>query len=87
MTQRSPSAAEAVYPHLRNQVSEPREQRTSNSVAARIYPALAPKPPTPSDPRRRLSITIPPYARALRQRMVVAPGQPCRDSRALQTSP
>jgi hypothetical protein len=41
MTQRNPSAAEALYPHLRSQVSEPRQQqRTSNSVAAAMYPAL-----------------------------------------------
>jgi hypothetical protein len=47
------TAAAALYPHLRSQVSEPRQQRrTGNSVAAAMWPSLLPKPPQPANPLR-----------------------------------
>jgi hypothetical protein len=45
---REPSAAEALYPHLRSQMPKRSPQRpTSNSVSAALYPNL-PQPPPPA---------------------------------------
>jgi hypothetical protein len=47
------TAAAALYPHLRSQVSEPRQQpRTGNPIAQAMWPSLAPKPLQPSNPYR-----------------------------------
>jgi hypothetical protein len=48
---REPSAADALYPHLRSQLPErPAQQQKQPSLAASMYPALAPPPPI--DPYR-----------------------------------
>jgi hypothetical protein len=53
---REPSASEALWPNLRKQVPErPAQQRTNNSLAAEIWPELAPKPKArPNRDRERL---------------------------------
>jgi hypothetical protein len=50
MTQREPSAAAAIYPHLRRaEVSTPEEPRRNTSpLAAAMYPNHVPKPPPPA---------------------------------------
>jgi hypothetical protein len=49
---REPSAADALYPHLRSQLPErPTQQRPSDiSTAHAMFPKLVPKPKPPSDP-------------------------------------
>jgi hypothetical protein len=45
-----PSAAKSLYPHLPSDKSEQRWQPRNESVAAAMYPSLAPpKPPTPDE--------------------------------------
>jgi hypothetical protein len=66
MTQRDSSAAKALYPHLRNQVPEPKEQRSSNPSPAALWPALAPKPTPKSDSHRDALLR---NLRALRERL------------------
>jgi hypothetical protein len=44
------SVAEALYPHLRSQVPEPKQRlRTSNPIAQAMWPSLAPPKPQPRD--------------------------------------
>jgi hypothetical protein len=52
---REPSAAEALYGHLRSQLPERPLQRPSDvSIANAMFPKLAPKPPPlPDDPYLR----------------------------------
>jgi len=48
MTERPTSAAASIYPHLKVGTPEPVQRPQRNeSVAAALYPALAPQPPQP----------------------------------------
>jgi hypothetical protein len=47
---REPSAAEAIYGHLRSQLPErPTQRSSSNSLAASMYPAHVKPRPIPED--------------------------------------
>ena len=55
MAQREPSAAQALYGHLKSGAPEIIERRQQpSSVAAAMFPSLVPKPPPPA-PRPRMS--------------------------------
>jgi hypothetical protein len=51
MSNRSEMAS-AMYPHLADRSTPHERPRQRNSLAERIYPGLAPKPPPPSNPWR-----------------------------------
>jgi hypothetical protein len=60
MTQRDPSAAAALYPHLKRQVPEPRQQqRTGTSLAVSMFPNL----PSSAPPKPQPSVILPPLGR------------------------
>jgi hypothetical protein len=53
MTDRPPSAAAALYPHLQS-AARPLQQQTNKPIAYTMYPKLGPKPPPlPEDPYLR----------------------------------
>jgi hypothetical protein len=49
MPDREPSAASALYPHLRS-AERPTQRPSSVSIADAMFPNLAPKPKPPTDP-------------------------------------
>jgi hypothetical protein len=52
MTDRPPSAAEAIYGHLKSQ-ERPAQRPSNKSIADAMYPAHVPKPKPPADPYDR----------------------------------
>jgi hypothetical protein len=52
MTDRPPSAAASIYPHLKS-VERPIQRPSTVSVADAMFPKLAAKPPPPIDPYER----------------------------------
>jgi hypothetical protein len=49
---REPSAAQALYGHLKSGAREPVERRQGGSIADAMYPSLVPKPKAaPNSPR------------------------------------
>jgi hypothetical protein len=47
MTQREPSAAQALFPHLPHDAGQPVQRQQPASVAAAMFPNLTPPPPKP----------------------------------------
>jgi hypothetical protein len=53
MSDRSPSAAASIYPHLPHDKGPVQPQRQQPRLADALYPSLVPKPVLPSDPFER----------------------------------
>jgi hypothetical protein len=53
MTDRPPSAAAALYPHLPHDKGPVQPQRQQPQLAAALYPSLTPKPKLPEDAYER----------------------------------
>jgi hypothetical protein len=50
MTDRPPSAAASLYPHLPHAKEPVQPQRQQPRLAEALYPSLVPKPKPPADP-------------------------------------
>jgi hypothetical protein len=56
MKQHNPSAAGALYPHLKSQLPQPRGGQPPGTIAQALFPKLASlAPPPPQSPQGRLT--------------------------------